>query len=92
MYFDQLSFFPIMLLLFLLTLLLCHIQLFECLIFFNTITPLGCQTVWIQIRCPNINTGLVCDFPGIKTNIAKKLCIFSGGGGWRMCLTVYLIL
>ena len=36
-YFDQLLDFPILHLLFLHTLLLCHIQLFECWIFFTTI-------------------------------------------------------
>ena len=36
-YFDQLLDFPILLLLFLHTLLLRHIKLFECWIFFNTI-------------------------------------------------------
>ena len=36
-YFDQLLDFPILLLLFPHSLLVCHILLFECLIFFNTI-------------------------------------------------------
>ena len=47
MYFDQLLDFPILLLLFLWTiLLLCHILLFGCWILS---IPSGCQTVWIQI-------------------------------------------
>ena len=55
MYFDQLLDFPILLLLFLHTLLLCHILVFRCWIFS---IPSGCQTVWIQIR-PDILLGLI---------------------------------
>ena len=54
-YFDQLLEFQILLLLFLHILLLCHILLFGCWIFS---IPLGCQTVWIQIR-PDILSGLI---------------------------------
>ena len=54
-YFDQLLDFPILLLLFLHTLLLCHILLFGCWIL---PMPSGCQTVWIQIR-PDILSGLI---------------------------------
>ena len=53
--FDQLLDFHILLLLFLYTLLLCHILLFGCWIF--SIAS-GCQVVWIQIR-PNILSGLI---------------------------------
>ena len=55
MYFDQILDFPILLLLFLNTLLLCHILLFGCRIFS---IPSGCQTVWIQIR-PDVLSGLI---------------------------------
>ena len=66
MYFDQILDFQILLLLFLHTLLLCHILLFEYWIFQSI--PSGCQTVgsrsgptksvWIQMR-PNILLGLI---------------------------------
>ena len=48
-------YFQILLLLFLHTLLLCHILLFGCWIFS---IPSGYQTVWIQIR-PDIRSGLI---------------------------------
>ena len=54
-HFDQLFDFPILLLLFRHTLLLCHILLFGCWIL---PMPSGCQTVQIQIR-PDILSGLI---------------------------------
>ena len=54
-YFDQLLDFPILLLLFLHTLLVCNIFLFGCWMFS---IPSGCQTRWIQIR-PDILSGLI---------------------------------
>ena len=54
-YFYQLLDFQILLLLFLHTLLMCHILLFGCWIFS---TPSMCPTVWIQVR-PNILSGLI---------------------------------
>ena len=55
MHFDQLLDFRILLLLFLHTLLLCHILLFGCL---NLSILSGGQTVWILIR-PDIMLGLI---------------------------------
>ena len=46
-YFDQLLDFQILFLLFVHTIILCHILLFGCWIFS---IPSWCQTVWIQIR------------------------------------------
>ena len=54
-YFDQLLGSQILLLLFLHSLLLCHILLFGCWIFS---IPSKCQKVWIQIR-PDILSGLI---------------------------------
>ena len=53
--FDQFLDFQLLLLLFLHTLLLCHILLFGCWIFS---IPYRCQTVWIQNR-PDILSGLI---------------------------------
>ena len=53
MYFDKLLDFPILLLLFLHTLLLCHILLFECWIFFNTIrvsNSLDTDQAWKNVQ------------------------------------------
>ena len=55
MHFEQLLDFQIMLLLFLHTLLLCHILLFG---YWNFSIPSGCQTVWTQIR-PDKMSGLI---------------------------------
>ena len=53
-YFYQVSNFPILLLLFFCTLVLCHISLVECFFFQYH----QCQTVWILIR-PDILSGLI---------------------------------
>ena len=53
--FDQLLNFQILLLLFLHSLLLCHILLFGCWLF---PIPCGCQTIWIRIR-PDMLSGLI---------------------------------
>ena len=57
-YFDQLLDLPILLLLFLHTLLLWHISVFSALWMQDFSIPSGCQTVWIQIR-PDILLGLI---------------------------------
>ena len=75
-YFDQLLDFRILLLLFLHTLLLCHILLFGCWIF---LIPCGCQTVWIQIRPdlgPNCLQRLSADIAGKELNTKQLVDTF----------------
>ena len=79
MYFDQILDFQILLLLFLHTLLLCHILLFGCWIFS---IPSRCQTVWTQIR-PKILSG-----PDLDPNCLQGLSADIKLSGWILVQTV----